>query len=227
MNAINALPLAGEGPWERLADPLWADPLPAPSIETSELIQAARAGDGVAFSHLVTFYHAAALRLAQQILHTEELAADALQDALIKVHRAMPRFQEGNFRSWLLRIVTNTCYDYLRSQRRRFTVSLDALIAGGGDMPAAEVDAATDPASMVIAQETMEALLQAVTVLPEWQRTVVILVDVQGYDYAEASAMLAVPVGTVKSRLSRARAVLRDALVLGGHIEHSRSALVR
>src|SRR4051794_26493830 len=96
-------------------------------IEMPELIQAARGGEDRAFNYLIDHYQAAAHRLAQQILRTEEAAADAVQDALIKVHRALPRFQDGNFRSWLLRIVTNTCYDYLRSQRRRSTLSLDDL----------------------------------------------------------------------------------------------------
>src|SRR5690606_16530595 len=94
------------------------------ALDMSDLIQAARLGDDLAFSTLVSHYQSAAQRLAQQILRTEEAAADAVQEALIKVHRALPRFQDGNFRSWLLRIVTNTCYDYLRSQRRRATVSL-------------------------------------------------------------------------------------------------------
>ncbi|MCB0052433.1 MAG: hypothetical protein KDE24_23145, partial [Caldilinea sp.] len=68
-------------------------------------IQAARLGDDRAFAHLIDLYRSAAERLAQQILHTEEAAADAVQEAMIKAHRAMERFQEGNFRSWFLRIV--------------------------------------------------------------------------------------------------------------------------
>jgi RNA polymerase sigma-70 factor (ECF subfamily) len=181
------------------------------------LIQAARQGDELAFAHLVNQYLAVAHRLAHQILHTEEAAADAVQAALIKVHRALPRFQDGNFRSWLLRIVTNTCYDYLRSQRRRAAVSLDDLT----EHPAAEFQLAhrseqENPEVLVAQTESLEFLLQAVEELPDWHRHVVLLVDVHGYDYTEAAEILGLPLGTVKSRLSRARAALRDKLVCAG-----------
>ena len=76
--------------------------------ELPEMLQAAQAGDEQAFGLLFTHYQQMAKRVAQQILRTEEAAADAVQEAMIKVYRALPRFQEGNFRSWLLRIVTNT-----------------------------------------------------------------------------------------------------------------------
>ena len=79
------------------------------AIEFPELLQAAQLGDERAFGSLVSHYRQFADRVATQILRTEEAAADAVQEALIKVYRALPRFQEGNFRSWLLRIVTNTC----------------------------------------------------------------------------------------------------------------------
>ena len=83
------------------------------SFEMQQTIHAARLGDESAFAALVSQYQATAHRVAHHILRTEEAAADAVQEALIKAHRAMPRFKDGNFRSWLLRIVTNTCYDHL------------------------------------------------------------------------------------------------------------------
>ena len=137
-------------------------------MEMPELIQAARGGDERAFNHLISHYQAAAQRLAQQILRTEEAAADAVQDALIKVHRALPRFQDGNFRSWLLRIVTNTCYDYLRSQRRRSTVSLDDLTEpSGAEFPQLRADELQNPEMLVTQQESLQFLLQAIEELPQ------------------------------------------------------------
>lgn len=184
------------------------------ALEMPALIQAARAGDNLAFDELIGHYQAAAQRVAQQILRTEEAAADAVQDALIKVHRALPRFQDGNFRSWLLRIVTNTCYDYLRSQRRRATVSIEDLTdSTGTEFPGLQADEQQNPEVLVTEQESFRFLLQAVDQLPAWHRDVVLLIDVHGYDYAEASQILGLPLGTVKSRLSRARAALRDQLV--------------
>ncbi len=97
------------------------------SIPVETVIEAARGGDDRAFGHLIDQYRSSAERVAYQILRTEDGAADAVQEALIKAHRAMVRFQDGNFRSWFLRIVTNTCYDHLRRQKRRASVSLDEI----------------------------------------------------------------------------------------------------
>src|SRR5215203_1583708 len=142
-------------------------------MEMPELIQAARGGDDRAFNYLISHYQAAAQRLAQQILRTEEAAADAVQDALIKVHRALPRFQDGNFRSWLLRIVTNTCYDYLRSQRRRSTLSLDDLTeATCAEFPQLRADELQNPEMLLTQQESLHFLLQAIDALPTWHRDV-------------------------------------------------------
>jgi len=189
------------------------------ALEMPDLIDAARLGDDVAFSQLVNHYLASAQRLAQQILRTEEAAADAVQEALIKVHRALPRFQDGNFRSWLLRIVTNTCYDYLRSQRRRAAVSLEDITEPvGAEFPALRADEQQNPELVVTRQESLQFLLRTIDDLPEWHRDVVLLVDVHGYDYAEAATLLDLPLGTVKSRLSRARATLRDRLLESGFI---------
>lgn len=189
--------------------------------EMSATVQAARLGDEWAFSALIDEYRTAAERLAQQILRTEEAAADAVQEALIKAYRAMPRFQDGNFRSWLLRIVTNTCYDHLRRQKRRFTVSLDENAEWTPlEMPNHMQAAAENPETVILQDESLRLLLQAIDQLPAWHRHVVLLVDVHGYDYNEAATILKLPLGTVKSRLSRARSALRDALVTSGIVGH-------
>jgi len=181
------------------------------------VLQAACLGDDRAFGSLIDLYRATAQRVARQILQTEEAAADAVQEAMIKAHRAMARFQEGNFRSWFLRIVTNTCYDHLRRQKRRAAASLDELTEQHGiDYLATEEYIAEDPEHIVLQNEGMQQLLTAIDTLPAYHRHVVLLVDVQGYDYAEAAELLALPLGTVKSRLSRARAALRDHLVRTG-----------
>jgi len=187
------------------------------AIDLNHTLQAARMGDDMAFSRLVDYYRATAERAAQHILQTEEAAADAVQDALIKVHRALPRFQDGNFRSWLLRIVTNTCYDHLRRQKRRQSLSLDEL--NDWSTTALPLKAPIDtqnPETLALHKESMQILLKAIDELPTWHRNVVLLIDVQGYDYAEAAEVLELPLGTIKSRLSRARATLRDALVNAG-----------
>jgi RNA polymerase sigma-70 factor, ECF subfamily len=187
--------------------------------ELPEMLQAAQAGDDQAFGLLITHYQQMAKRVAQQILRTEEAAADAVQEAMIKVYRALPRFQEGNFRSWLLRIVTNTCYDHLRRQKRRRALSLDELTEGSdteASLGERAQDIVEDPETMALQRERMHLLMTAIDDLPAWHRTVVLLIDVHGLDYEEASEQLGVPLGTVKSRLSRARSALRDRLVRDG-----------
>lgn len=186
-------------------------------IDLNHTLQAARLGDELAFSRLVDYYRSTAERVAQHILQTEEAAADAVQDALIKAHRALPRFQDGNFRSWLLRIVTNTCYDHLRRQKRRQSLSLDELTDWSTTiLPVPAAVDAENPETVALHKESMQVLLKAIDELPAWHRHVVLLIDVQGYDYAEAAEVLGLPLGTVKSRLSRARSTLRDALVSAG-----------
>lgn len=187
------------------------------NLEVPALLDAARMGDDAAFNHLIAHYQTAAQRVAEQILRTEEAAADAVQDALLKVHRALPRFEDGNFRSWLLRIVTNTCYDHLRSLRRRPSVSLDDLTDEQGiEFPDLQNHAQQNPETVVTQRESMQFLLNAIAELPAWHRDVVLLVDVHGYDYGETAEILQLPLGTVKSRLSRARSALRDALIASG-----------
>jgi RNA polymerase sigma-70 factor (ECF subfamily) len=197
--------------------------LPNSSLQSNHqvdaMVEAARQGDDRAFGWLVESYRTTAERLAQQILHTEEAAADAVQEALIKAHRAMSRFQDGNFRSWFLRIVTNTCYDHLRRQKRRAAYSLDELTEQAGlDYVVAPELISDDPETVVLKSESMQTLLAAIDALPVWHRSVVLLVDVQGYDYNEAAELLGLPLGTVKSRLSRARCALRDELVRTGFV---------
>lgn len=193
-------------------------------VELPEMLQAAQSGDDHAFGLLITHYHQMAKRVAQQILRTEEAAADAVQEAMIKVYRALPRFEEGNFRSWLLRIVTNTCYDHLRRQKRRRALSLDELTEGSDSEAALgehSHDTVEDPETVAIQHERMQLLLAAIDDLPAWHRNVVLLIDVHGMDYEEAAEQLGVPLGTVKSRLSRGRAALRDRLVSEGLVPDS------
>jgi RNA polymerase sigma-70 factor (ECF subfamily) len=198
---------------------------PIGSTTTADLhaiIQAARSGDESAFARLVNHYQTTAERVAKHILRTEEAAADAVQDAMIKVHRAMPRFKDGNFRSWLLRIVTNTCYDHLRRQKRRAAISLDELVEQtGAEPPLPSSGPSGNPEVITLHNEGMSILLDAIDELPRWHRNVVLLVDVHGYDYAEAAQILDLPLGTVKSRLSRARSALRNELASSGAVVHA------
>ncbi len=183
--------------------------------EFPDLLRAAQNGDDLAFASLIRHYRRFAEVAAQRILRTEEAAADAVQEAMFKVYRALPKFQDGNFRSWLLRIVKNTCYDHLRQQTRRQTLSLDELTEydeAETSIGIRTTDDRENPESVVVHQEAMQQLMSAIDELPPCHRSVIMLVDIHGLDYIEAANYLDVPMGTVKSRLSRARATLRDQL---------------
>ncbi len=187
--------------------------------EFPDLLRAAQNGDDLAFASLIRHYRRFAEVAAQRILRTEEAAADAVQEAMFKVYRALPKFQDGNFRSWLLRIVKNTCYDHLRQQTRRQTLSLDELTEydeAETSIGARTTDDRENPESVVVHQEAMQLLMSAIDELPPCHRAVIMLVDIHGLDYIEAANYLDVPMGTVKSRLSRARATLRDHLTALG-----------
>jgi len=175
------------------------------------LIARARKGDGEAFNELVVRYQDLLYNVAYRILGDEYDAADATQDALLSAYRAVRKFRGGSFRGWLLRIVTNASYDCLRRAKRQSVVSLD----GGeeADWHECLADSAELPELQAERQDLSRRVQRALTTLPTKQRVVVVLVDLQGLPYAEVAHILRVPLGTVRSRLSRGRRALRDLLL--------------
>ena len=175
------------------------------------LIERSLNGELDAFNQLVLEYQNLAYSVAYRLLFNTEAAADAVQDSFIKAYRALESFRGGSFRSWLMRIVTNTCYDQLRAQKRQRTDSLD-------DFPVEEefvtqlIDGRESPDQFVERQELSEMIEAAIASLPDDQRTVLVLCDIHGYAYEEIAEMTGVTMGTVKSRISRARGRMRDYL---------------
>jgi RNA polymerase sigma-70 factor (ECF subfamily) len=186
-------------------------------MDEQALIGSARKGDARAFNQLVLRYQSMAYNVAYRILSDPDAAADATQDAFLSAFRAMRKFRGGSFKAWLLRIVTNACYDQLRAKQRRPTSSLD-------DLPV-EVDHTNylhDPAEQpdeFVERRELSALIQAgIATLPIEQRIILVLSDVQGMSYQEVAEVTGISLGTVKSRLSRGRAKVRDFLVEKGEL---------
>jgi len=180
-------------------------------IDEPAIISAAQKGDLPAFNQLVLNHQTLAYNVAYRILGDPDLAADATQDAFIKAYKALHTFHGGAFRPWLLRIVTNTCYDYLRAKKRKPASSLeDAYDSGEHELRFR--DPTDGPETYAERRELNRAIQSSIAQLGVDQRAVVVLVDVQGFSYEEAASILNVSLGTVKSRLSRARARLRDIL---------------
>ena len=180
-------------------------------MNESELIAASQKGQLGAFNHLVLAYQQMVYNTAYRLLGDRDAAADASQEAFLAAFQAIKSFRGGSFRAWLLRIVTNACYDQLRAKKRRPTTSLDALLvdASENSYPSRMVS----PDNHVMRRELQAELQRGLLSLPEEQRLVVILSDVQGLSYEEIATATNTNLGTVKSRLSRARAKLRDFLL--------------
>jgi len=186
-------------------------------MDEQALIGDARRGDLEAFNRLVLTHQAKAYNLAWRITGDPELAADATQEAFLSAFRKIGTYRGGSFRAWILRIVTNACYDELRHHKRRPAESLEALeeesMAGEGmGDPQALASHSDDPATAHERAEVVRAIERCLKGLPADFRTVVVLADVLALDYGEVAAAMGTPVGTVRSRLARARARLRECL---------------
>ena len=187
-----------------------------PQLEERQL-EAARSGDLAAFNWLVLRYQTRVYSLCYRMLSDPDAAADATQEAFLSAWRAMPHFKGEHFRTWLLRIATNGCLDVIRSRKRRPTQSLDNWNPGDSSeeaepLPITDLDPSVDPEGQALRAETVAAIQLGLDNLPEDQRTVLILVDVQGLSYEEAASVTGANLGTVKSRVNRARARMRDFL---------------
>jgi len=183
-------------------------------MDETGLINAAQKGDLDAFNRLVLAYQDIVYNQALRMLDDEDAAADAAQDAFISAYRHIQGYRGGSFRAWLLRIVTNACYDVLRQRQRRPTTSLEPLDDTGEEIESPHwlADHSDLPEDRAEQAELASAISNCLQGLPEEFRAAVILVDVQGLDYSEAAQSLGKPVGTIKSRLARARLRLRDCL---------------
>ena len=184
--------------------------------EELRLIEAARRGEVESFNALVRLYEGRVYNLCYRMLGDADSAADAAQDAFLSAFRNLRSFRGGSFRSWMLRIATNTCYDVLRARKRRPSVSLDADAGDEEDSSPLQIaDHAEAPDEFALRRELAVAIQRGLTHLPEEQRVILILSDIQGMAYEEIAQITNTNLGTVKSRLSRGRARLRDVLKAG------------
>lgn len=180
-------------------------------MDEEKWIAAARRGEVEAFNHLVLRYQDLAYSVAYRITGETSAAADATQNAFITAFRKLHQFRGDRFKPWLMRIVTNACYDELRRVKRRATDSLDDLYETS-DAADTLTPAPDTPETLAQQAELNAAIQDCISALPEDQRVIVILSDVEEYAYGEIAEITALPLGTVKSRLSRARGRLRDCL---------------
>jgi RNA polymerase sigma-70 factor (ECF subfamily) len=183
-------------------------------MDEMALIAMAREGDLDAFNSLVLTYQDMAFNLAARMLGDDDAAQDVTQVAFLSAYRNLSSFRGGSFRAWVMRMVSNACYDELRRRKRRPTVSLEPVNEDDEEIesPAWLADDAPSPEIQLERAELDQALQTCLHGLPEEFRAVVLMVDVEGLDYQEVSLATGKPLGTVKSRLARARLKMRDCL---------------
>jgi RNA polymerase sigma-70 factor (ECF subfamily) len=177
------------------------------------------AGDVDAFNELVVKYQKLAYSIAYRMLQSREAAADAVQDSFLKAFRALHSFKNGSFKSWLMRIVVNTCHDTIRINRRfSFQEIADdpSYESNGerGDNVSYQIIDPGESAQASVERSELSAQIElGIRALPPEQRLVLVLSDIHGYSYEEINEVTGFPMGTVKSRISRARLKLREFLL--------------
>jgi len=184
--------------------------------DEQQLIRQAQKGDIKAFEQLAAAYSRRIYNIGLRMLGNPEDAADVCQETLLKVYRHLPEYR-GNaaFSTWLHRIAVNSCHDALRSRNRRQEISLSQL-TDQEDEPTTELEIADYsalPEQLYLDRESRDYLLALIDGLTPKYRLVTVLREVSGLSYQEIAAAAGISVGTVKSRLNRARAVMRKRML--------------
>ena len=177
--------------------------------DDAKLVALSQNGDLPAFNQIVERYQSQVYSVAARIVGDFTTAEDISQETFISAHRALSKFRGGSLRAWLLRIASNLSYDFLRSTKRRPETSLDESL----ENPSFSLPS-KDPSPERVAElgELRSEIERAIASLPDDQRATLVLIDVQGFSYEETSEATGANMGTVKSRLSRARRGVRDYL---------------
>ena len=188
-------------------------------MEDKEIIQQVLSGDNNAFGLLVEKYQTKVYNLALRMSGSEEDAFDLSQEAFIRAWRSLGSFQfESSFSTWLFRLSSNICLDFLRARKRRATVSLTVLSEEEDEQTQLDLpDPGPGPEEALLAAEDRALLTEALNSLPADQRQIITLRAINDLSYTEIAQVLQIQEGTVKSRLSRARTMLRNKLLQTGN----------
>ncbi len=182
-------------------------------MDETSLIQSAQRGDLDSFNTLVLTYQEMLYNTALRVLGDQDLAEDATQEAFLSAFRSLNSYRGGSFKAWLLRTVTNACYDELRRKKRRPSVPLEPdPDERDVDTEPWLADGSPTPDLQMEEKELEHAIQHCLDNLPLEFRSVVVMADIQGLDYSEVAVAVKAPLGTVKSRLARARIRLRECL---------------
>ncbi len=179
-----------------------------------KLIMESQKGNMESFEKLIKEYQKGAYNIAYRMLGNTEDAKDASQEAIIKIYKSIGGFKmKSSFKTWFYRVVTNTCLDYRRKRSRNKVLYLDkAINTEEGSFQREIEDSSDGPEEMLVKNENTKTLQRYITGMPEKYAMAIILRDVKGFSYSEMGKILDLPEGTVKSRISRARIMLKDII---------------
>ncbi len=182
--------------------------------DDSVLIRQSQKGDRSAFDRLVRMYEEKAYQYAYRLTHDPDEAADVVADAFVRVYNAIGNFRsQSAFGTWLYRIITNCYLDHKKKDKSRYTTSLDTAQTPDGQEYERQVVDPGDGPDVEAERSARESAVQtALEQLPEYQRAMLVMYHVENLAYEEIAEALDLPIGTVKSRLNRARLALREAL---------------
>lgn len=185
------------------------------SINEKLLLERSKAGDVAAFEILIEAYQKKIFNLAYRILGNYDDAGDQAQEALIRIFKSIANFKEqSSFSTWVYRITTNVCLDEIRKKKNKRVLSLDEEIhVEDGEMKRQIISDDPLPDEIAEREELRSIVSSAIESLPEEQRIVITLRDIQGLSYEEIAEVLDCPSGTVKSRINRARQALKFVLL--------------
>ena len=179
-------------------------------LDDSQLVARSCRGDIAAFNVIVERYQSQVLNVSWRVVGSFASAEDVTQETFISAYRAIRKFRGGSLRAWLFRIAFNLGVDLLRSSKRRPEDSLDESLENPSFQVASKEES---PEQAALRGELGDYIQRAIMTLPHDQKSALVLVDIQGLSYEEAAEAMDASLGTVKSRLSRARSKVRDYLV--------------
>ncbi|MFZ6756510.1 RNA polymerase sigma factor RpoE [Undibacterium sp. Ji50W] len=187
------------------------------------LVERVQRGDKKAFELLVSKYQRKLMRLVSRLVYDHAEAEDVVQEAFIKAYRALPNFRgESAFYTWLYRIGVNTAKNHLVTQGRRAPTSTDADVdEAEGFVDAEGLRDINTPESMLASKQIAETVNSAMLTLPEELRNAITLREIEGLSYDEIAEVMLCPIGTVRSRIFRAREAIAEKLrpLLGTTLE--------
>ena len=184
-------------------------------LNEKDLIRKAKQGDMLAFEELILKHEKIVYNVALRMMNHSEDARDISQEVFLKAYRSLSNFDERSaFSTWLYRITHNTCIDEMRKRKGKQTYSLEEeLESEDGAMQRQVADESDTPEESLLREEQKSEILQALDTLSEEHKAAIILRDVKGLAYEEIAEILELSLGTVKSRINRARNQLKNEIL--------------